>query len=399
MNATLTTPQPRSDDVAALGRAVAQARQRRRNPRDHGPRRLDPRPATPRPSARIPSRVPASTTRRTSTATTAATGSSHAPRRPRPVNGPGRGDRSSAAGPSPAAGTITLMAMTFWTPEEETRLVQELRDGLTIEDIATAHQRTPTAVLARTSRLAPEDLDLRTRAERTKWLREQLLANPDYDWLAPLTATRRRQQQETRAKAPRNGAVWTTAEDEQALTAAAAGVSIRDLAAQLQRSTKSTARRIHHLAHRDDAAAPAGKPNAPLEAAPTSSTPVDPGLVSAAPGAHVSAGTAAANPTVSGPSAHGQPWTQAETSALLEQLRQGRSVADIATLHQRSIRAINGRAAAVLTRLTGAKQPLTDDSAEQLRTRLSKSTTAEVDADRDALALLHEVLGATVVTG
>ncbi len=266
------------------------------------------------------------------------------------------------------------MAMTFWTPEEETRLVQELRDGLTIEDIATAHQRTPTAVLARTSRMAPEDLDLRTRAERTEWLREQLLTDPDYDWLAPLAATRRRQQQETRAKAPRNGAVWTTAEDEQVLAAVTTGVSIRDLAAQLQRSTKSTARRIHHLAHRDDATA-----SAVVTAAQNVPTPVG-------------------DPTVSVPSAHGQPWSAEETSRLLEELREGRSVADVAEAHQRSLRAIHGRAAGVLSELTGRKHRLAEATTDELRAYLTKNSnaasTTQLD-EQDAVATLREILGAT----
>lgn len=374
MNATLATPQPVSDDVAALRRAVAQARQRRRNPRDHGPRRLDPRPATPRPGARGTSNAPATTTRRSSTASTTATTAKQAPRRQRSVDGT-RGDGSSAAGPSSAAGTIAPMAMTFWTSEEEARLVQELRDGLTIEDIATAHQRTPTAVLARTSRMAPEDLDLRTRAERTEWLREQLLIDPDYDWLAPLTVTRRRQQQETRAKAPRNGAVWTAAEDEQVLAAVTTGVSIRDLAAQLQRSTKSTARRIHYFAHRDDAMAPA----AAVTAAQSAPTP-------------------AGDPTVSVPGAHGQPWSAEEISQLLEELREGRSVADVAKAHQRSLRAVHGRAAGVLSELTGRKHRLAEATTDELRAYLTRKgnavSTTQLD-EQDAVATLREIPGAT----
>ena len=310
---------------------------------------------------------------------------------------------------SPAAGTITPMAMIFWTREEESRLVRELRDGLTIEDIAVAHQRTPAAVLARLARMTPADLGLRTRAQRAKWLREQLLAEPDYDWVASLAATRRRQHEETRANAPRSGAVWTQAEDEQVLAATTAGVSIRDLVAQLQRSTKSTARRIYHLAHRDDtesSTARSGAPAAPMTdtacvsvqvpaAASTAVAPaVPPHTARARPAVVLASPTSPAPAAPAGavsPSAHGQPWTEEETSQLLEELRHRLAIADIAVAHQRSVRAINGRAASVLTHLTGVKHALQEDSAEQLRGRLNQSTVTDA---QKAVAGLHKAHGA-----
>jgi hypothetical protein len=319
------------------------------------------------------------------------------------------------------------MAMTFWTREEESRLVRELRDGLTIEDIAAAHQRTPGAVLARTSRMAPEDLDLRTRAQRTEWLREQLLTDPDYDWTASLAATRRRQHEETRANASRHGKAWTQADDEQVLAGVTTGVSIRDLAAQVQRSPKSTARRIYDLVHRDDttsrtdesgtAAAPAGTSPAAVQTTVREATAAA-SVVSPSP----TPATFAAG--VAGLSAHGQPWTEDETGKLLGELGRGLLVDDIAALHQRSVRAINGRAAIVLTQLTGIKHALREDSAAQLCKHLlgaaaapagppalvtdaapdemPAATSGQVAVEReagqqDAINVVRDVLGATVL--
>lgn len=406
MNAILTTDPPVSDDVAALRRAVADAHQRRRNPRNGGPRPLIARTSAPRPSAGRGNGPAPLATRRTHSKTL------HSPRPPRTPRG---GAAMAGEGVmSPVAGTITPMAMTFWTREEETRLVRELRDGLTIEDIATAHQRTPSAVLARLARMTPTDLDLRTRAQRAEWLREQLLAEPDYDWVASLAATRRRQHDETRANAPRSGKVWTQEEDEQVLAAATSGVSIRDLAAQLQRSTKSTARRIYHLVHRDDAESSTARSDAaaaptvdttsvPAQVAPAVSNGVAPAVAprtSPAPAAGApAASTSPATQGAVGPSAHGQPWTEEETFKLVEELRQGLPVDDVAAAHQRSVRAINGRAAIVLTHLTGTKHALKEDSTEQLRARLHQRAAAEDHGDRDAIAVLREVLGATPVTG
>ncbi|WP_380162699.1 hypothetical protein [Kineococcus sp. R86509] len=323
------------------------------------------------------------------------------------------------------------MAATLWTRDEETRLVQELRDGLTVDDIATAHQRTALAILARASRMTPDELPADdaqaqtgplTRAQRTEWLREQLHTNPAYDWAAHLGETRRRRYAEVRSLAPRTGAIWTADEDAQVLAATAAGVSNVELAAQLQRSAKSTARRAWRLTQSGEEAAssatgdvdsrPAAEeaPPGPASQTPASQAPTSQILKSPAPWS-LTPSTTPRSPEVDpvssspraeaghSPSAHGQPWTEDETFQLMEELRQGLSADDVAAAHGRSVRAINGRAATVLTHLTGSKHALAQDSAEQLRTRLTRTATTagEHDVDRAAIAVVHDLLGATQV--
>lgn len=443
---------PISDDLAALRRGVVLARLRRIGRGDNGgggPRRLLPPAPRPRTAS-----APNPRTHRTATpAAGVATRGQEAARR-----------ISSRSVEQDRAGTIRDVAATLWTREEETRLVQELRDGLTVDDIATAHQRSPLAILARASRMTPDELpgdDAQaqaqaqarplTRAQRTEWLREQLHTNPAYDWAAHLGETRRCRYAEVRSHAPRTGAIWTADEDAQVLAAIAAGVPNTELAAQLQRSAKSTARRAWRLTQSQTSAedpaassdgnaagtgggdggggvlnsrttattgspAQASKPSALLQApAADTDTSTDPGGATAGTAARGTAGNASSATTAPGPSAHGQPWTEDETFQLLEELRRGLSTEDVAAAHRRSVRAINGRAATVLTHLTGSKHALSDSSADQLRTRLTQSTgatsntatsntaqpkTATASAEQseqDALDVLRAVLGATTV--
>ena len=322
------------------------------------------------------------------------------------------------------------MTIAFWTLEEETRLVRGLRDGLTIDDLAAAHQRTPTAILARAARMTPQETAHLKREQRVEWLREQLLTDRDYDWAAALATTRRRQYAEVLDLAPHTGAIRTPAEDDQVRAAIHAGTPTSELAVQLKRSAKSTARRVRDL--RQDTNQPTtsqpdvGTPSTVTAAEPVSRTSRSTGRSTTAasvptravvpPVERVPAAAAAVG------SAHGKPWAQEETFALLEELRQGMTVDDVAAAHGRSGRAIHGRAAGILTQLTGRKHALTDDAAEQLQARLTQSSTittastttpetatpetattssppAADPTDLKAVALARAVLGATALPG
>ncbi|NIZ91759.1 hypothetical protein [Kineococcus rubinsiae] len=275
------------------------------------------------------------------------------------------------------------MRIAYWTPEEEARLVRGLRDGLTIDDLAAAHQRTPTAILARAARMTPEETSHLKREQRVEWLREQLLTDRDYDWATALATTRRRQHAEVLALAPHTGAIWTPAEDDQVRAAIHAGIPTSELAAQLKRSRKSTARRLHDL--RQDTGASSTVSSAESESRtlrPTSSSTI--AASAASPAATLPAERAPAAAAAVG-GAHGQPWAEEETFALLEELRQGMSVDDVAAVHGRSVRAIHGRAAGILAQLTGRKHALTN-AAELLQARLTQSSTTTTAATTTAAA-------------
>ncbi|WP_380164662.1 hypothetical protein [Jannaschia sp. R86511] len=124
----------------------------------------------------------------------------------------GRAPRYQAGGP--------------WRRDEDDRLVRGLLDGLTMDELAEAHGRTVGAVSARLSSMAPEPSDPdeagdpaggspvpRGRAKRVEWLREELLADPAYDWRARLTqALGASQRQWTAAEDARVTLAWETAE-------------------------------------------------------------------------------------------------------------------------------------------------------------------------------------------
>lgn len=414
---------PVSDDVAALHLAVAAARLRRRGYGTGGPRSLlppslSPRPLSPRKSPDRP--------RRARTQRSAAAGT---PSPPPVVRPPASGVNRGAGDTS--TGTIRPVTIAFWTLEEEARLARGLRDGLTIDDLAAAHQRTPTAITARAARMTPQETSHLKREQRVEWLREQLLTDRDYDWAGALASTRRRQYAEVLALAPHTGAIWTPAEDDQVRAAIDAGTPTSELAAQLKRSRKSTARRVRDL--RQDTSQPdtsqpdTGTPStiSAAKPAPRTPQPADRSKTAASAPARAAARPARRAPAAGAAvgSAHGQPWAEEETFALLEELRQGMTVDDVAAVHGRSARAIHGRAAGILTQLTGRKHALIN-AAELLQARLTQSittittittaattTTAAATAapatattssspvtstsDVDALALVSTVLGAT----
>lgn len=460
-NASSNAAVPISEDLAALRSGVVLARLRRRGRNGGGPRRL--LPAAPRPRTRS---IPAPRTHRTAAGAVVVTATGRDQEAARSISTRSISrtssrtssrsvSRTSSTAKQGRAGTIRDVAATLWTREEETRLVQELRDGLTVDDIATAHQRSPMAILARASRMTPDELpdglagdDVQaqtrslagsrtgalTRAQRTEWLREQLHTNPAYDWAAHLGQTRRRRYAEVRSHAPRTGAIWTAEEDTQVLAATAAGVPTTELAAQLQRSPKSTARRAWRLTQsqtsaQDRSASGDGEvegigddvggigddvgdvvDSRTTPATESAAHELNPSALLQTP-----ASNASATATVPGASAHGQPWTEDETFQLLDELRRGLSTEDVAAAHRRSVRAINGRAATVLTHLTGSKHALNDSSADQLRTRLTQTasatstrstpnppmpntaTSSAGQSEQDALNVLRDVLGATTV--
>lgn len=67
-----------------------------------------------------------------------------------------------------------------WTEEETDRLIDGLREGLTVEEIADAVGRTATAIRSRIRLLVPQEAPSKS-LERLAWLRVRLREGP-YDW-------------------------------------------------------------------------------------------------------------------------------------------------------------------------------------------------------------------------
>jgi transposase-like protein len=74
-----------------------------------------------------------------------------------------------------------------WSDAEQARLVQLLRDGVPLEDVAEQLGRGHEAVSARCRTLLPPDQRVR-RGEAEQVLRARLVAEPDFDWRAGLRA-------------------------------------------------------------------------------------------------------------------------------------------------------------------------------------------------------------------
>lgn len=76
-----------------------------------------------------------------------------------------------------------------WSEPEYVRLVAGLRAGLPLSDIAADLQRKESALRTQAARMVPADAPLEgSKTRRLDWLREQLLADADYDWRTPLRA-------------------------------------------------------------------------------------------------------------------------------------------------------------------------------------------------------------------
>ncbi|MGI4894308.1 MAG: hypothetical protein ACRYF3_04240 [Janthinobacterium lividum] len=285
------------------------------------------------------------------------------------------------------------MSVMLWTPAEENQLAQELRDGLTVEDIADAHSRTVGAILARAAKMVPIDVESSGRDARVEWLREELLANPAYDWNDAVSAARTRRRDTARVRAPRTGRHWSKDEDAQILDTLRRGAALDDLALHLQRSPYNLSRRIKALTRPDQ-----DTTSTPPEGATPAPTPV------------TTNGTDA-------PPAHGQPWTPQEVERLLEELRSEAPISEIARTHNRSVRAIHGRCAILLGQLSGKRHPLEEQTTHALREQLLSRAPApaqhappstgpaptnsrpapphqEDDNSRRAVALVADLLGA-----
>lgn len=74
-----------------------------------------------------------------------------------------------------------------WTDEESTLLIELLRDGLPLVDIAARLRRGAEAVASHCQSLLPPGVRVR-RAEDELVLRDELAADSDYDWRAGLRA-------------------------------------------------------------------------------------------------------------------------------------------------------------------------------------------------------------------
>ncbi|MFD9965029.1 hypothetical protein [Amycolatopsis sp. NPDC058986] len=91
----------------------------------------------------------------------------------------------------------------IWTEEDNQLLIEGLRTGLQLEEIAARLRRGTAAVGSHCRQLMPPG-ERRTAAAAEQWLRAQLADDPDFDWRAQL-----------RAAAERTGSFyWDTAADD-----------------------------------------------------------------------------------------------------------------------------------------------------------------------------------------
>jgi hypothetical protein len=104
--------------------------------------------------------------------------------------------RATAAGPPPTTPARPGRSGEPWEAAEDARLVDGLRQGLDVTQLATDHGRTKGAITTRLARMvAEDDPDAPTsRTARVEHLRGLLDADPDYDWRSPLAAALAPQQ-------------------------------------------------------------------------------------------------------------------------------------------------------------------------------------------------------------
>ena len=123
---------------------------------------------------------------------------------------------------------------TPWSDTENAALVQELRDGHDLDDIAEIHGRTLGAIQARINSMVPDEEDLPTsRQARIAWLREQLTAG-EYDWQTPLQARTSKY-------------AWRAAEDDQLRKGWELATPLTELSGDLLRSEPMLVRRFIQL--------------------------------------------------------------------------------------------------------------------------------------------------------
>ncbi len=75
-----------------------------------------------------------------------------------------------------------------WSDVENTQLVDGVRRGWSVAELATAHGRSRSAVMAQLARMAPKGDGAVpvSRSARAEWLRVRLAADPEYDWRGAL---------------------------------------------------------------------------------------------------------------------------------------------------------------------------------------------------------------------
>lgn len=85
-------------------------------------------------------------------------------------------------------GRESVRAGEAWSDTENTQLVDGVRRGWSIEELATAHGRSRSAVVAQLARMAPKDDETvpTSRSARAEWSRGRLVADPEYDWRGAL---------------------------------------------------------------------------------------------------------------------------------------------------------------------------------------------------------------------
>ncbi|MFI6626453.1 TnsA endonuclease N-terminal domain-containing protein [Streptomyces sp. NPDC050528] len=81
-----------------------------------------------------------------------------------------------------------------WSEAEDARLVDGVREGLTLQDLAERHGRSTGAIRARVIRLVPQPGP--ADDEALEWLRTQLAVDPAYSWQNVLDERRRRERGE-----------------------------------------------------------------------------------------------------------------------------------------------------------------------------------------------------------
>ncbi|MCM2430975.1 hypothetical protein [Streptomyces sp. RKAG337] len=112
--------------------------------------------------------------------------------------------------------------------------MDELRDGLVVEDIALTHARTPGAIRAALARMLPAEDNVR-RADAEASLRERLAGS--YDWEGVL-----------RVRLAESGTSYWSVEDDAVLTAAwTDGGRLAELAVRLQVGETAVAKRYLEL--------------------------------------------------------------------------------------------------------------------------------------------------------
>lgn len=105
-----------------------------------------------------------------------------------------------------------------WNAAEDAQLVDRVRDGLALEELAGRHGRSAGAIRARLARFVPHPVP--EPDEVLEWLRARLAAEPGYPWQAVMEDHRYRDQQErtaARGRRPVQGRMRSEGRDQSAV--------------------------------------------------------------------------------------------------------------------------------------------------------------------------------------